>query len=611
MKSGPEYFALAQGTGRPYIEFTMRFANAFGTPNFVNPGHLCYLPRVIASQITLGGLPVSDIYGRGGRMPRCILVWGCNITATGAADGMCGAMLARALRQAEEVIVVDPRRTALAEKAGRWLQLRPGSECALALAMINVIIGESLYDSEFVSGYCHGFDRLAEHVAGFSPEWAAELTWLEADAIRAAARAFAASRPACLQWGNGIDTSVNGFQTGRALLILMALTGNIDVPGGMALWVPPTGVRPKSPLVNREVAGEEFLPEGMAGRMIGAGLFPFAPATHPPTFWRAVEAADPYRVRAMWLVGTNPLSTATQGELIHRCLAEHLEYTVVSDFFLTPTAELADLVLPAATWLEQDDVVSLHKVWCVLARRQVARMGEVRDDRDVMFDLAHRLGLHEAFPWADRHSYLEWLLEPSGLSFEQFCDQGIILGEMTYRKYEQEGFPTPTGKFELASTIMEHAGAEPLPVFREPPFSPLSAPETAREYPLILMTGCKVLRFFHSEGRQIPSLRQGHPDPRVEIHPETAGALGIAEGDWVLVESPYGRARLRARLWDGMDPRVVHAEHAWWFPERPGPDHGWRESNVNLLFGSGHYDPDTGAEPLKCYLCRVSKERAS
>ncbi len=609
-ESGPEFVALAQGTGRPYIEFTLRFANAFGTPNFINPGHLCYLPRVVASHITMGGLPISDIYGQGGETPACVLVWGCNITETGSADGMCGGMFAKAVERARRVIVVDPRRTALAAGADQWLRLRPGSECALALAMINVIIGESIYDRAFVENHCHGFDALAGHVRVFTPEWAAPLTWLGAEDIRRAARTYATTRPACLQWGNGVDTSVNGFQTARALLILMALTGNLDVPGGNVLWVPPAGVRPKSPLVDREVAGERFLPPAMKARMIGAGRFPFAPNTHPPTFWRAVEQADPYRVRALWLVGTNPLVSATRGDLMDRCLREHLEFTVVSDFFLTPTAQLADLVLPAATWLEQDDVVSLHKVWCVLARRRVAQVGEARDDRDVMLELAHRLGLDEAFPWPDRRRYLDWLLEPAGISFEEFCRRGILVGEMRYRKHQRDGFHTPTGKFELASTIMAHAGASALPVFREPPMSPLATPELARDYPLILMSGCKQRHFFHSEGRQIASLRRAHPHPRLDIHPDTAAGLGLADGDWALVESPHGRASFMVRTWDGLDPRVVHVEHAWWFPERPAPGHGWRESNANLLFGGDHFDPDTGAEPLKCHLCRVSRTEA-
>jgi anaerobic selenocysteine-containing dehydrogenase len=190
-ESGSEFLAVAQGTGRPYTEFTFRFANAYGTPNFVGPGHLCFLPRVIGSAITLGGLPVSDIYGFGGKTPACILNWGSNIVETGAADGMCGSMFKRAVKKAEKIIVVDPRRISLAEKADHWLQLRPGSECALALAMIQTIISEDLYDHEFVEKYTFGFDRLADHIRSFTPEWAEPITRVPAGSIRAAARTLA------------------------------------------------------------------------------------------------------------------------------------------------------------------------------------------------------------------------------------------------------------------------------------------------------------------------------------------------------------------------------------------------------------------------------------
>ncbi len=604
-QSGPEYLALCQGTGRPYTEFTARFIHALGSPNFVSPGHNCFLPRNIASAITVGWLPIADVYGHGGAMPQCVLVFGCNAPATGAADGMCGAMMRRAMDQAKDVIVVDPRRTATAAAAGQHLQLRPGSECALVLAMLQVIIGEDLYDHDFVARHCLGFERLAEHARGFSPEWAEPITRLPAEAIRRAARTLAGASPACLLWGNGIDTSVNAFQTSRALLILMAVTGNLDLPGGMVRWVPPKAVRCKSPQVDRGVLGMQLLSPQQKERMIGAGRFPFAPGCHQPTFWQACASGRPYRPRAVWLVGTNPLTTATRGDVIEAALRHHLEFTVVSDFFFTPTAELADLVLPAAHWLEQDDVVYFHKVWCVLARRKLAQVGEVRDDRAVMLDLAHRLGLDDVFPWKDWPTYLEWLLEPSGLTFEEFAAKGIVLGEMRYRKHETEGFPTPSGKVELASSIMAHAGRPDLPIFVEPPLSPLSRPDLARDYPLILMAGCKTLPFFHSEGRQIDSLRRLRPKPRVDVHPDTAARLGLSPGDAAEVVTPHGRARFVVHVDAGLAPDVVQADHAWWFPEKDGPEHGWKESCVNLLFGHEHFDPDSGAEALKCGLCRL------
>jgi len=606
-ESGAECVAVYQGTGRPHIEWTERFANAFGTPNFVGPAHLCFIPRVIASGITMGRLPVCDIYGFGGEMPSCIMIWGCNITESGASDGMCGGMLSKTLKKAHKVIVVDPRRIGPAENGDHWLQLRPGSDGALALAMINIIIVEDLVDHHFVDNYATGFDRLAEHVRDFTPEWAEPITRVKAADIRAAARTYATTSPASLQWGNGMDMSVCSFHTGRSLLILMGITGNIDRPGGNVLWVPPTKVKPKSVLINSEQRGVQFLPEGQKGRMIAAGKFPFCPNTHTPTFWESVITGEPYRTRGMWMMGSNPLATATQGMKIERALKEHMEFTVVSDLFMTPTSQLADLVLPAATWLEQDDVVYLCKIWCVLARKKMAHFAEARDDRDVIFDLAHRLGLHEAFPWKDSTEYLNWVLQDTGLNFEQFCERGIIMSEMRYRKYETEGFQTPSGKFEICSSIMEGMGLSPLPLYREPPLSPFSTPELAKEFPLILSSGAKVRYFFHSELRQIDTLRRANPDTLVEIHPDTASALGIKDGDWVWIESPSARVKIRARLFDGIAQDVVNAQHAWWFPEQNPPDYGYQMSNVNLLYGDTHFDPESGSEPLKGYLCKVYK----
>lgn len=610
-ESGPEYVALCQGTGRPYTEFTGRFAHAFGSPNFISPGHNCFLPRVISSAITVGWMPVADIYGQGGVSPQCMMLFGCNSPETGASDGMCGAMVKRALHRAEHVIVADPRRTGSAARATLHLQLRPGSECALALAMLHVIIGENLHDQAFVRDWCTGFEELAAHVRAFSPEWAAPITRVSADSIREAARTLARSKPACILWGNGIDTSVNAFQTGRAVLLLLAVTGNLDVPGGMVQWVSPKRLRSKSPLENHDVLGEQFLSPEQKARMIGAGRFPFAPGCHQPTFWDACHSGVPYRPRAVWLIGTNPMLTATRGDIIEEALRDHIEFTIVSDFFMTPAAELADIILPAAHWLEQDDVVNFHKIWCVLPRRKVMQVGETRDDRVVLLDLAHRLGLSEAFPWPDWKSYLNWLLEPSGMSFPEFAAKDIVLGDMRYRKYETEGFHTPSGRVELVSSIMAKAGRPPLPVYVEPPLSPVSTPELATAFPLILMTGCKTLPFFHSEGHQINSLKRLRAHPRVAVHPETLTALGLADGAQVRVVTPHGQATFFAKADAGMLPDVVNADHAWWYPECPEPEHGWRKSCANLLFGHEHFDPDCGAEPLKCVLCRIEDVASS
>ena len=603
-ESGPEYFAMMQGTGRPYTGFTTRFANAFGTPNFTGVAHLCYFPRWLASLYTTGQLPVCDLYGFGGQYPACVVIWGCNITHTCASDGMCGGTVDRALRKADKVIVVDPRRIGPAETADHWLQLRPGTDGALALAMINTIIGEDLVDHDFVEEYTAGYDSLAEHVRPFTPEWAETVTRVGAGDIRATARTYATTKPACIQWGNALDMSACNFQTARSLLILRAITGNIDRPGSDVFWVPPDGVRQRSLYMNLEVPGLQFLSDEKRGRALDGGKYPLCPIVHPPAFWRSIVSGEPYRLRAMWIVGSNPLLTMTHSLEVEKAL-RLLEFTVVSDFFLTPTAQLADLVLPAATWLEQDDVVNLHKIWCVLARKKVARAGEARDDREVIIEMAGRLGLREAFPWKSFREYLDWVLEDTGISFDDFCEKGIITGEMRYEKYRTQGFNTASGKLEIHSSALEDMGVSPLPVYREPPLSPVSAPDAALEYPLILTTGAKIKWFFHSEGRQMRSLRRASPDPLVEINPVTAKSLGISDGDRVWIETPEARVVMRAKLFGGIAQDVVSAQHAWWSPEEDPPEYGWKKSSVNLLFGDAAYDPDTGSESLRSSLCRV------
>ncbi len=603
-ESGPEYFGMMQGTGRPYAGFTLRFANAFNTPNYTGVGYICYLPRVIASFNTFGPLPVCDIYGFGGVTPKCIMIWGCNLTESGSSDGMCGGMLQRALNKAEKVIVIDPREIGPAKKANHWLQIRPGTDGALALAMIHVIINEDLVDRDFVEHYTIGYEELVDHVLPYSPEWAEKITRINAEDIRETARTYANNSPACIQWGNGIDMSMCNLQTARSLLILRALTGNIDRPGGDVNWVHPKGVRMKSSFANTKFGGMHFLSPEQRKKSLDGNKYPLSGVTHPPKFWQSIISGDPYRLRAFWIMGSNPLLTMSQGFNIEKALKK-LEYTIVTDFFLTPTAQFADLVLPASMWLETDDVVNMHKQWCVLAQKKVTQVGETKDTRDVMIEVARRLGLEEQFPWKDYHDFIGWMLEDTGMTFEEFCDKGILMGDMEYYKYKKNGFRTKSGKFEIYSKRLEGMGISPLPVYREPALSAISTPEIAKEYPLILTSGAKIRALFQSEGRQIKSLRKRNPDPLVEIHPDTAKSLKIQDGDWVWIESREARVQMKAKYFKGIARDVVSAQHAWWFPEEGPPDYGWKKSNINLLFGDMDYDPDTGAESLKCALCKI------
>lgn len=604
---GAESIVGARGTGRPYYVLFHRFLNCLGTPNRLGFAHLCYGPRLIASAMTCGELPICDYYGFGGIKPKCVLVWGCNLTEVGAADGMCSYQLTQTLNNGARLIVVDPRRTKLAMGADYWLQIRPGTDSALALGMLNTIIKEELYDKNFVNTWTIGFDELKERVKEYSLEKVAQITWVPTVTIQAAARLYATTKPACLQWGVGIDQGVNNFQTIRALLILSGITGNIDVPGGDAFWVPPSNVVVQAPRLNPDIELSEKLSPESKQKMIGASKYKLSTTIQPREFINTVLTEKPYPIKALFIMGSNLLVGHSDCLRMAQALRK-IDFIVATDLFMTPTTQFADIVLPAASWLETDDVPDLHMVWCVTARSKVDSIGECRDDKEIIFDLARRMGMEDGFPWHNTTEYCNWLLKDTGMSFEEFKKIGILKGHMRYRKYEQDGFKTPSGKFEIYCSALKDMGYDPLPYYVEPPESPYSTPDIFKEYPLIIMTGARIQAFFHTEGRQIKSLRRLNPDPKVEIHPSTADKLGVNNGDWVWIESPRGgRIKQRASFTEGINPHVINAQHGWWFPEKEPWEYGFTESNVNMLTHGMPCDPQTGSEPWRSFLCKIYK----
>jgi anaerobic selenocysteine-containing dehydrogenase len=311
-------------------------------------------------------------------------------------------------------------------------------------------------------------------------------------------------------------------------------------------------------------------------------------------------------VKAFLIFGNNGLVTYGNSKMVYETFMS-LDFLSVMDIYMTPTAQLADIVLPGATWLEADEVLGMPYVAFnhALVQQKVTRLYESRQPEEVFVNLAKRLDLKVA------REPLEELfnnqLKRLGITFEEFKQKGFVTRPFRYRKYEKSGFRTLTGKVELYSTALEKRGYDPLPYYQEPPESPVSNPELAKEYPLILTTGGRIQQFFNSEYRQIPSLRKQHPDPIVEINPETAKKYNIEEGDWVWIETLRGRIRQKARL-NNIHPDVVNAEMGWWFPEDEGPEHGVFRSNANVLTNNGPpYDPAMGTYQLRALLCRISK----
>ncbi|MHC1711980.1 MAG: molybdopterin-dependent oxidoreductase [Solidesulfovibrio sp.] len=603
-ESGPESVALGQGTGRHHYFHVIRFANSFGTPNWYEPGLAnCFIPRITVSNLTYGGFVAGDYYGD--TPPRTILFWGHNPLVSGP-DGELAFPVKRALAGGAFGIAVDPRRSETAKQCGLWLPIRPGTDAALALAMIRAIIVEGWYDREFVAAHTTGFEELRQQVKDCTPSWAEAITGVPAASMLEAARRYAKEKPSILEWGVSLEQNPNCLQTVRAVAILRGLTGNIDIPGSDCFGQELVAAYP--------VLRQALPPEAFAKR-IGADRFKLLggfravmPSAHIPGLFAAMRTGDPYRIRGLLIFGNNPLATVANARGVHDALRA-LDLLVVSDFFMTPTAALADYVLPSAFWPEIDQILELPLVapQAVFAHRKVAAVGECRQNELILNDLAKRLGL----PGADESlaEVLSQRLKPIGLTFDELADRFMVRLPPRYRRFEEKGFHTPSHKVELSSRALSRLGYDALPSFREPPESPVSAPETAREFPLVLTTGARRPEYFHSEQRQIARLRGRRPDPLAEMGTATAARYGITDGDWVRVRSPRGEIRMRARVTDDIMEGVVSIDHGWWFPERGAFDFGAFASNANVLTNDGPpYDPAFGSYQLRGLLCAVEKE---
>ncbi|OQX17844.1 MAG: molybdopterin oxidoreductase [Desulfobulbaceae bacterium A2] len=603
-ESGPESLAIGQGTGRHHYMHVVRFANAYGTPNWFEPGLAqCFIPRISVSNITYGKFLTCDYYGK--TPPQCILFWGHNPLVS-SPDGELGIAAKRALQAGAQGIAVDPRRSETARRCKLWLPIRPGTDAALALAMMHVIIGEQLYDSEYIKQYTFGFDALRTHVADCTPGWAEAITGVEHGLIVAASRLFATCKPAMLDWGLGIEQNTNCLQTVRAIACLRALAGNIDVPGGDVFGM---NILKAYPTLSHK------LPPGSTEKRLGAKQFKllggwraFMPSAHIPTLIQAMTMGEPYRVRGLLVFGSNPLTTLAESKKVHAAL-QQLELLVVTDLFMTPTAELADYVLPAAFWTEVDQVIAYPLVAenIVFAQQKATQTGECRQDEWILNELAKRLRLPHCEE--DLTSTMRHQLAPSGISLEALRRQGSFTKPMKYFKFKQDGFRTPSKKIEFYSQSLKRLGYDPLPTYAEPGESPVSRPDLHRSFPYVLITGSRQKPFFHSEHRQIEQLRARQPDPLAAIHPALAQAQAIAEGDWIVIETQRGAIRMRARITPDQREDTVSIDHGWWFPEDPGADHGVWRSNANVLTSlAGPYDPGFGTYALRGLLCSVRRE---
>lgn len=466
------------------------------------------------------------------------------------------------------------------------------------------------------------FDLLRRLAAEYAPERAEEITGVPAAEVRRAARLVGAHRPVCYYAWNGVGQHTNATQTSRAISTFYALTGSFDAPGGNVIY---KGV------ATNDVAGWGLVPPETALLRLGRDERPLGPPADPGAataydLFHAILDGKPYRVRAALSFGSNTLLSSSDSVLGREALAK-LEFFAIAELFLTPTAEMADIVLPVSTFLERPALKSeTEKSGRLVGHLRyrpaaVAPLGEARSDDEICFDLAVRLGLGGLFWEGDIEAAYRYQLAPSGVSLEELkqSDTGVVLETPPrFRKYEQvkdtgvpQGFATPTKRIELFSTRFAEHGFDPLPRFEEPSLSPRRTPEVAKDYPLIL-TNAKDTHYNHSQMRGLPTLRRAVPHPPAEVHADTAAEYGLAAGDWVLIETPYGAARFRLKVTRRIRPGVVCANHGWWQTNAelglPGYDpFSEAGSNLNLLFSHDRRDPISGSLPYRAFLCRLRK----
>ena len=417
---------------------------------------------------------------------------------------------------------------------------------------------------------------------------------------------YAVTKPAAMTWGNKLEHSPNTFQTCRAVALLPALTGNVDIPGGNilgehAITEPDWFLdRLSDEIKDKRMGAEKY-------KMLCSRDSVF-PSANIYTLFKAILTGEPYPVKALLLFGNNALVSIANTKRTYETLKK-VDFLSVMEFYMTPTAELADLILPGATWLEANELMAAPIVAnnYVLAQQKVAQIGECKQPEQVFIDIAKRLNLSVGTESIEE--VLNKQLEPSGISFSELTEKGYVYKPVQYRKYETNGygFATASGKVELSCSYAELLGYDPLPYFQEPPESPYSQPELAKKFPFVLSTGGRIQQYFNSEYRGISSLRKQHPWPLVEISHETAKKLSIQSGDWVWIESPRGRIKQKAKL-TNQDPRVVNVSYGWWYPEMPGPEHGVWESNANVLTNDEPpHCPAIGTYQLNALLCNIYK----
>jgi anaerobic selenocysteine-containing dehydrogenase len=609
-KYGPESLAILSPQARTYKSYFIRFLTAHGSPNYCHSG-ICAIQRAFSFAYTLGAPRLGLDYEH----TDLIMIWGANPVYSGTPVGTLKRILDARDRGAK-LIAIKPEMQPDASKADVWIPIRPGTDAALALAILNVIINENLYDAEFVSRWCYGFDKLVPHIQKYTPEWAEPITGLPVNQIKELARLYGKAKSACILAGNAFDQTVSSNNAVRAVAILIAITGNLDRPGGNIVSLEPAMPMPK-PVVLRERYTQDLLNKSLSPE-IPLCFQPFIEGISS-AYYRCLDSVltqKPYPIKTIMAAGTQPTVITRGSKRVIEAL-EKLEFFVVIDVMQTSSMPWADVVIPVATMYECDHPFEVpmggRGTWIMARNRVIEPLGDYKSDYEFWLDLAVRMGYGEDFWHGNIKECMDYQLENFGITMDELRSHpnGIIYKPqpIVYEKYDKI-FKTPSprlsmspylpqGKVAIYNTTFEENGFNPLPEWIEPPESPTGTPKLLEKYPLVFFDTHTSEVYNHGWLHNIPYLREIQPEPWVHIHPDTAKARGIEDGDWVIVESPHGWIKVKALYFPGIRPDTVMGLHGWWqgcnelgLQGYPLLDGG---ANVNILYNT---DPAKAFDPV-------------
>lgn len=604
-KYGPESLAVISPQQRNYKEMFMRFMIVHGSPNYGHSG-ICAIQRAFGFAYTLGTPRIICDYDH----TDLILIWGANPFYDGPRGDM--KKIYDAKKRGARVVLIKPRLQTGDSTADLWIPVRPGTDGALALAMLNVIIREQLYDKDFISKWCYGFDQLVPHIQQYTPEWAEPITGLPAKQIRDLTHLYGNAESACILAGNAFDQTVDSSNAVRAVAILMAVCGNFDRPGGNIAGTGSTMPAVKS-LHPRERYAQDFI-DRLVGPEITGCFQPFIEGISS-AYYKCLDSVltqKPYPIRTIIAPGTQPtVSTRNPGRVIEAL--RKLEFFVVIDVMENSAMPWADIVIPVTTMYECGHPFEAKDNWIMARNKVIEPLGGYKSDFEFWLDLAVQMGYGDDFWHGSIEDCMNYQLENFGMTMDELRKHpgGIIYEPrpMVYEKYEKI-FSTPSprfskapylpqGKVAIYNTLFEQNGFNPLPEWVEGPETPTGTPELLPRYPLMFTDTHSSKAYTQGWLRNIPDLRKVQPEPILHIHPETAKVRGIENGNQVMVESPHGRLELKAVYCPDIRADVVMSLHGWWqdceelgLPGYPLLNGG---ANVNLLYST---DPEKAYDPL-------------